>query len=147
MNRVYLLSFLSHFATSQFTIDVITISVLSHPDPEFPAAGLQQRQAKVYHKAPTKVNVYRFTRQGSFCHFKCTTTWLGILCSNNFPISLKNVYLLLWTFGPKLPGKHIRHTFPSQLPLQGGNWLFGPRKGFRFWFCRQLFLSFKNPLY
>jgi hypothetical protein len=23
---------------------------------------------------------------GSFCHFKCTTTWLGILCSNTpFP--------------------------------------------------------------
>jgi hypothetical protein len=27
--------------TLQFTIDVITISVLSHADPEFPAAGLQ----------------------------------------------------------------------------------------------------------
>jgi hypothetical protein len=54
-----LLSFLSHFAI--WCNNHIRIS---STDTEFPAAGLQYRQARVFHKAPTKVNVYRFTRQG-----------------------------------------------------------------------------------
>jgi hypothetical protein len=58
----------------------------------------------------------------------------------NYPISLINVCLLLWTFGPKLPGKHIH--FQVKFPFREEIGFLGSKKVF-FFFLLATFL--KNP--
>ncbi len=57
--------------------------------------------------------------------------------NTNYPISLTYVYLLLWTFGPKLPGKLIH--FQVNFPFREEIGFFGSKKAFGFGFAGQLF--------